>query len=124
MNIDAQLQWAHRIALAVLASCALGVVALPAEAEATPADRIYTWLVLGCAVVSMLCRQRAESSAATPGRRLRYSIGRFAFACATGPIAIAVVLAGHSPREALLYILAGVLFALRPPGPIAPPSDD
>ena len=124
-RINAQLRMAHRAALVALAVCAVAVVSLPVDADAPPAARGYTWMALGCAVASIVCRQLAESARSTQGRRLGFSIGRFAFASATGLIAIAVVLAGSSPREALLYILAGAIFAFRPPSPVAsPPSTD
>ena len=114
--------------LAALAVCA-GVIALSAEPETSPisegTERSYTYVAIALAVASILTRRRPTAPIANPRTHVILSLASLLCAGGLGIAGVAFALAGGPRTTALVYALAGAIFALRPPKPIAsrPPAD-
>jgi hypothetical protein len=118
----------HRSVLATLAVCAVAIaLAEPPETPAGAASipRGTTYVAVALAVASIATRRRQ----ATPGTDARTYVGLSlaSLLCAggVGIVGVAVALAGGPRTQALAFVLAGAVFALRPPAPLAlrPPAD-
>jgi hypothetical protein len=114
---------AHRTTLVALALCAVTIALWPTEASAA-AGSGFTIAALVCAVAAIFCRQLA--AAARIGARVRRisSIAGFAFAGSTGLVAVALIASDGPRATALLYTLAGAIFAIRPPAAATSGSSD
>ncbi len=128
LALNRALRRVHRSALATLAVCA-GVIALSAGPE-TPtisegARRGFTYVAIALAVVSILTRRRPTAPIASPRAHVILSLASLLCACGLGIAGVAFAAAGGPRTAALVYALAGVIFALRPPKPVAsrPPAD-
>ena len=124
MNAERGVGIAHRTTLVALALCAITIALWPTEASAAAAGSGFTIAALVCAVAAIFCRQLA--AAARIGARLRRisSIAGFAFAGSTGLVAVALIASDGPRATALLYTLAGAIFAIRPPAAATSGSSD
>jgi len=118
----------HRGVLAALAVCA-GVIALSAAPETSPisegTERSYTIVAVALAAASILTRRRPTASIANPRAHVIASLASLVCAGGLGIAGVALAFAGGARSTALVYALAGAIFALRPPKPIAsPPQAD
>ena len=118
----------HRSVLTTLAVCA-GVIALSAEPE-TPTisedtRRCFTYTAIALAVASILTRRRPTAPIGSPRTHVILSLASLLCACGLGIAGVAFAVAGGARTAALVYALAGAIFSLRPPKPIAsrPPAD-
>ena len=112
----------HRGVLAALAVCA-GVIALSAEPETLPisegAERSFTYVAVALAVASILARRRPTACIANPRAHVILSLTSLLCAGGLGIVGVAFALAGGTRGAAIVYALAGAIFSLRPPTPIA-----
>jgi hypothetical protein len=126
--LNRALRGVHRSVLVTLAVCA-GVIALSAEPETPPISegegRSFTYVAIALAVASILTRRRSTAPIASPRAHVILSLTSLLCACGLGIVGVAFAVAGGPRTAALVYPLAGVLFSLRPPKPIAsqPPVD-
>jgi hypothetical protein len=118
----------HRGTLVALAVCA-GAIALCAEPGTPPisaeTQRSYTIVAVALAAASILTRRRPSTPVANPGAHAILSSVSLLCAGGLGIAGVAFALAGGARNTALVYALAGAIFALRPPKPIPsrPPAD-
>jgi len=112
----------HRGVLVALAVCA-GVIALSAEPETLPTsegtERSFTYVAVALAVASILTRRRPTASIANPRAYVILSLASLLCAGGLGIVGVAFALAGGARGTAIVYALAGAIFSLRPPKPIA-----
>jgi hypothetical protein len=127
--LNRTLRGVHRGVLVALAVCA-GAIAVSAEPETTGisagAERGFTYAAVGLAVASILTRpRRPTASIANPRAHVALSLVSLLCAGGLGIVGVAFALAGGPRTTALVYALAGAIFSLRPPKPIAdrPPAD-
>ena len=106
----------HRGVLATLAVCGLVIVsqADPAgDGGLGEADRRYTVAALALGVGSIVARRQASAPATALAARVPLAITALLLAGAIGFVGVALALQ-HDEREAsLLYVLGGVILALR-----------
>jgi hypothetical protein len=125
--LDRALRGVHRSVLVTLAVCA-GVIAASAEpvpaAGAADVPRGFAHAATALAAVAILTRRR-RAAGANPRGHVALSLASLLSACGVGIVGVAAALAGTPRTTALVYALAGAIFALRPPQPIAarPPAE-
>jgi uncharacterized membrane protein len=124
--VNVALRRAHRSILLVLAACA-AVIAFGASGEsAAPSDdppRSYVYAATALAVASIMTRRRQVAThAATARLHVVLSLASLVFAAGVGLVGVAASVEGTSRNSALLFALAGAIFALRPPPPVLPPT--
>ena len=121
--LNRALRGVHRSVLATLAVCA-GVIAVTAEATTAGIARGYAYAATALAAVAILTRPR-RAAVANPRSHVAFSLASLLSAGGVGLVGVAAALAGTPRTTALLYVLAGAIFALRPPQPIAarPPAE-
>lgn len=106
----------HRGVLATLAVCALVIVA-----EANPADdvglggadRRFTVAALALGVGSIVARRQAAAPRTDPRLRLPLAIGALCLAGGIGLLGVALAVLQDEREAPLLYVLGGVILALR-----------
>jgi hypothetical protein len=125
--LNRALRSVHRSVLATLAVCAV-VIAVSAEpaaaAGAAGIPRGFAYGATALAAVAILTRRR-RAAVANPRAHVGLSLASLLSACGVGVVGVAAALAGTPRTTALVYVLAGAIFALRPPQPIAarPPAE-
>ena len=128
LALNRALRSVHGSVLATLAVCAIAIaLAEPPEAPAGAPSipRGTTYVAVALAVASIATRRRH----ATPGTSARTYVGLSltSLLCAggVGVVGVTAALAGGPRAQALAFVLAGAVFALRPPAPVAlrPPAD-
>jgi hypothetical protein len=118
----------HRGVLGALAVCAV-VTALSAKPGTSSISegeqRSYTTVAVALAAASILTRRRPSARVVNPRLHLISSLASLLCAGGLGVAGVALALAGGARSTALVYALAGAIFALRPPKPIPgrPPAD-
>ena len=119
--LNSALRAVHRSVLALLVVCA-GVALWTAPAAVDPADAAgphqLTVLAVALGVGAILTRRRRTGPVTNPRAHLGLSLASLLFAGAVGVVGAAVGAAGGARATALLYVLAGAIFALRPPAPL------
>jgi hypothetical protein len=113
----------HGGVLAALAACAvvIGLGVDPAhDVGLGSADPRFTTLALGLGLASVLARRQAAAPRLGAAWRLRLGVAALLLAGATGAVGVVLALAREERDAALLYVLGGVILALRP-APSAPP---
>jgi len=126
--VNVALRRAHRSILIVLGACALVIALNPSSAEvdatADPSrHHVYAATALG--IVSIFTRRRHPATSASAARlHVRLSLASLVFAAGVGVVGVAAAMAGTPRSGALLFVLAGAIFALQSPQPVlpAPPS--
>jgi hypothetical protein len=112
---------AHRSALVTLVACAVAI-ALSAEADAAPpAPGVdgFTYAATALALVSILTRRRQPGRPDGVRAHVAFSLVSLVAAAGVGGVGVAAAIAGTPRNAALIYVLAGAIFALRPPLGIA-----
>lgn len=126
--LNQALRRVHRSVLVTLAVCA-GVIALSAEPErprlSDGAERSFTYVAIVLAVASIATRRRHIAPLASSRTHVILSLVSLLCACSLGILGVAFAVAGGPRTAALAYALAGAIFSLRPPQPIAsrPPAN-
>lgn len=123
--VNVALRRAHRSILLVLGACAVVIALNPStEADATadpPRNYVYAATALG--IASIMTRRRQVASTPVAARlHVRLSLASLVFAAGVGVVGVAAFMAGTSRNAALLFVLAGAIFGLRPPPPVMPPA--
>lgn len=114
---------AHRIALAVLAGCAVLIAALSlALSEASPESHrsgtpapVFPYTAVALGVGAIACRQQAVSNARRGHATPMLSIACFALAAGIGVVGLALFWLERLVQPALLYTVGGAILALRSP---------
>jgi hypothetical protein len=112
------LRRSHQSVLLTLAVCA-AVIALGGEApdagETAPGADGFTYAATALAVVSILARRRQPARADGVRAHVALSLLSLVAAGGVGLVGVVASTAGTPRNAALVYVLAGALFALRPP---------
>lgn len=106
----------HRGVLATLAVCALVIVsqADPAgDGGLGAADRRYTVAALALGVGSIVARRQAAAPSTAPRLRVPLAVVALLLAGAIGGVGVALALLQDEREASLLYVLGGVILALR-----------
>jgi len=124
--VNVALRRAHRSILMVLAACAL-VVALnsssPESAADTDPPRGHVYAATALGIASILTRRRLPATNPARARlHVLLSLASLVLAAGVGLVGVAASMAGTPRNAALLFVLAGIIFALRPPPPVMPPD--
>jgi hypothetical protein len=119
---NAALRGVHRSVLALLVVCACAAL-WTAPAEIDPADAAgppqLRYLAAALAVGAIVTRRRRAGAVVNVSSYLGLSVASLLFAGAVGVVGVAVAASGGARGTALLYVLAGAIFALRPPAPFS-----
>jgi hypothetical protein len=122
LALNRALRRVHRSVLATLAVCAV-VIAVSAEPEGPTrpdgAGRSITYAAVALAAASILTRRRSTAPVANPRAHVALCLVSLLAACGVGIAGVAAAVAGGPRTSALVYVLAGAIFALRPPKPVA-----
>ncbi|MFQ5418365.1 MAG: hypothetical protein ACE5FL_15170 [Myxococcota bacterium] len=125
--VDVALRAVHRGVLALLLVCAGGIVlgAAPAANGAVgDTPRSLVTLAAGLGAAAILTRRRPGGK--VRNARAHRALGLASLLCAggVGLVGVAVAQGGGARTTALAYVLAGAIFALRPPRPavVRPPE--
>jgi len=124
--VNAALRRTHRGVLWLLAACAAAIALTPTDAGTSPAadlPRTYAYAASGLGIASILTRRRRVPTTPEEARRhVHLSLASLLSAGGVGLVGVAAV-AGGAPRStALIYALAGAIFALRPPPALVAPT--
>jgi len=110
-----RVQWG---VLAILAACAVAIALAPAPppqpsaaAETTP----YTYAAIALAVVSILTRRRQPAPPGAVRGHVAASIVSLLAAAGVGMVGVTAANAGVPHGTAFVMVLAGAIFAARPP---------
>jgi peptidoglycan/LPS O-acetylase OafA/YrhL len=128
LALNRALRRVHRSVLVTLAVCA-AVIAVSSEPEAPASSanssRGFTYTAIALGVTAIVTRRRQAASAANPRAHVALSVASLLSACGVGITGVAAGAAGEARTTALAFVLAGAIFALRPPTPIAmrPPAE-
>jgi hypothetical protein len=120
--LERSLRRAHRSALITLAACAV-VVAVSGKAASdasTPGADGFTHAAIALAVLSILTRRRQPGRPEAVRAHVGLGLVSLVAAAGVGIVGVAAAIAGTPRTAALIYVLAGAIFALRPPLGIAP----
>lgn len=116
----------RRVHRSVLLTLAVGAVvaflsAKPGDGTLSAgAERSFTVAAVACAVASILTRRRRVAGGPVRIRsHVTLGLASLLFAGGVGLVGVALALAGGARATALVYLLAGAIFALRPPAPVA-----
>jgi hypothetical protein len=125
-TLNQALRGVHRSVLALLLVCA-GVIVFTAPAgDDSPAEgspRSLAYLAAGLGGVAILTRRRQVGAIRNLRAHLVLCVTSGLCAGGVGLVGVAVAAAGGTRTTALVYVLAGAIFALRPPPPVtAAPS--
>ena len=86
-NLDSVARIAHKVALGLIALCALAIFLGPAE-EAPPFDRTYTVWGVGTALGAVICRRFGTSPVIRRRSAILLSLGGFAFCVALATVGL------------------------------------
>jgi peptidoglycan/LPS O-acetylase OafA/YrhL len=124
--VNVALRRAHRSILVVLAASAVVIAvgsSAPSEDTAFDPPRGYVYAAVGLGVASILSRRRRPATSPEIARvHVLLSLASLLLAAGVGLIGVAASVAGTPRNAALLFVLAGGFFALRPPPPVQPPG--
>lgn len=119
-RLEAALGHVHKSVIALVAVCALVAWTQPGDGG-TPPDRAWTWAAVGLALVSVIARRQGTLPGWPLRRRLWATL--VGLAAAGGVAVVGALLAAlrDQPESGLLFCLAALIFALRPPRLALPP---
>jgi peptidoglycan/LPS O-acetylase OafA/YrhL len=127
-DLNLALRRVQRSVLATLAVCA-GVIAFSGEsrasADATALSPRFTYTAIAFGLLSIVTRRRPGRPLASPRTHVALSLVSLLAAGGVGIVGVAAALSGEPRATALLCVLAGAIFALRSPAPLAirPPAE-
>lgn len=107
----------HRSVLALLALCALMTLVRGFAGDEPPPDRITTAWALGLALFGILARRAATSPQLGPRLIVGFGLASLLASAALGLLGVYLAWTQDAVQTGLVYTLAGVIFALRPPPP-------
>ena len=120
--LNRALRGVHRSVLFTLGVCAAVIfwTADPArDGTAAPQQRLLATLAAALGAASILTRRRQTAPHGDPRSEVALSIVSLLCAAAVGLLGVALAGTGGPRTTGLVYVLAGTLFALRPPRGIA-----
>jgi hypothetical protein len=120
--LNRALRGVHRSVLFTLGVCAAVIfwTADPASDGAqAPPQRLLATLAAGLGAGSILTRRRQTAPHGNPRSEVTLSVVSLLCAAAVGLLGVAVAGTGGPRTTGLVYVLAGTLFALRPPRTVA-----
>jgi hypothetical protein len=120
--LDRALRRAHLSTLLGLAACALVSFLQPGEPEAAPPPTFYTLTAVALSAATIVSRQLGTSARLSPRARVTLTLTALGLATAIGLLGAYMAVAAGSRQPGLLFILAAVIFSLRPPPPAMPPE--
>jgi hypothetical protein len=108
----------HRSVLVLLGGCAV-VVALSGAANQIPeTPRIYAYAATLVGGIAVLTRPFGSGPIANPRLHIMRTLVSLICAAGVGLIGVAAISAGCPRTTAVAYVIAGAIFAFRPPRPI------
>ena len=119
--LQLSLRRAHRSALLTLLACAVVIVLSATAGNDAPAAGVdgFTYAATALAVVSILTRRRHPGRPDGVRAHVSLSLLSLVAAAGVGIVGVAAAMGGAPRTAALIYVLAGAIFALRPPLGIA-----
>ena len=116
---------AHRSVLILLAGCA-AVILLTGGADAmSETPRVYAYAATACGALAILTRPFRTGPIGNPKLLIARTLVSLVSAAGVGLVGVAAATAGSPRSTALVYVLAGAIFSLRPPRPLVwtPPAE-
>ena len=110
----------HRGVLILLGSMAALILLNDFGGQPPPPDPYGTSAAIALALVSIVLRRFASSSAVRPSTAISLALGALFAAAGLGLLGAYEALQSESSETGLLFVLAGFIFALRAPRPGAP----
>jgi hypothetical protein len=105
----------HRSVLGLLAVCALVILAGGMSGEEPPPDRVMTVWAVGLALLGIVLRRISTSPRIQLRSALFFAVSSLLTCASLGLLAVWLAWTQGAAETALIYTLAGVIFALRPP---------
>lgn len=121
-GLNRAIQRVHHGVLITLAACAI-VVWLNTAADANETTpRIYAWAAVSLGGLAILTRPFRSAPIRNPKLAVARILISLLAAAGVGGVGVVAALAGGPRMTALAYVLAGAIFALRPPARIHVPA--
>ena len=121
-GLNRAIQRVHRSVLITLAACAI-VVWLNTAADASETTpRVYAWAAVALGGIAILTRPFRSAPIKNPKLVVARILISLLAAAGVGLVGVAAAVTGGPRTTALAYVLAGAIFALRPPARIKLPT--
>jgi drug/metabolite transporter (DMT)-like permease len=105
----------HRSVLGLLAVCAVVILAGGTSGEEPPPDRVMTVGAVVLALLGIMLRRASSSPRIQPRSALILAVAALLTCGGLGLLAVLLAWTEGASETALIYTLAGFIFALRPP---------
>jgi len=105
----------HRSVLGLLAVCAVVILAGGTSGEEPPPDRVMTVGAVVLALMGIVLRRASSSPRIQPRSALILAVAALLTCGGLGLLAVWLAWTEGASETALIYTLAGFIFALRPP---------
>jgi hypothetical protein len=109
---------AHRSVLILLTGCAAVILLTGAANAMSETPRVYAYAATACGGLAILARPFRTGPIGNPKLLIARTLVSLMSAAGVGLIGVAAAAAGSPRSTALVYVLAGAIFALRPPRPL------
>jgi hypothetical protein len=106
--------------LVLLGLCVVAIVAGGTEGEEPPPDRLLSSIGVGLGLCAIVLRRFAGSPAIALRSAVFLSLGSLLASAGLGALGVFMAFDRAAPETGLLFVLAGVIFALRPAAAVAP----
>jgi len=110
----------HRSVLVTLAGCAIVVWLNTAADAAETTPRAYAWAATALGGIAILARPFRSARIERPKLVVARILISLLAAAGVGLVGVAAAVTGGPRATALAYVIAGAIFALRPPARIEP----
>jgi hypothetical protein len=121
-GLNRAIQRVHRSVLILLAGCAIVVWLSTAADVSETTPRVYAWAATGLGGIAILTRPFRSVPIKRPKLVLARILISLIAAAGVGLTGVTAAVMGGPRTTALAYVLAGAIFALRPPARINLPT--